>query len=131
MSDRLSQLDVEHRTVIVRCDLNVPLDASGEVVAIADDGRIRASIPTLTALRNRGAKVVVLAHLGRPKGQPDPGLSLEPVARRLGELLAAPVTFIDAVSGPTVDAAVRALQRNRNLARCFNIYSNDKYDTIH
>lgn len=109
MSDRLSQLDVEHRMVIVRCDLNVPLDASGEVVAIADDGRIRASIPTLTALRNRGAKVVVLAHLGRPKGQPDPGLSLEPVARRLGELLAAPVTFIDAVSGPTVDAAVRAL----------------------
>ncbi|MGA1481409.1 MAG: phosphoglycerate kinase, partial [Candidatus Nanopelagicales bacterium] len=55
----MSQLDVEHRTVIVRCDLNVPLDASGEVVAIADDGRIRASIPTLTALRNRGAKVVV------------------------------------------------------------------------
>ncbi len=109
MSDRLSHLDVEGRTVIVRCDLNVPLESSADGVAISDDGRIRASIPTLTSLSNRGAKVVVLAHLGRPKGQPDPGLSLEPVGRRLGELLGAPVTFIDAVSGPSVDAAVRML----------------------
>lgn len=109
MSDRLSHLDVEGRTVIVRCDLNVPLEASGEGVAIADDGRIRASIATLTSLANRGAKVVVLAHLGRPKGQPDPGLSLEPVARRLGELLGKSVTFVDAVSGPNVAAAVQTL----------------------
>ena len=109
MSARLSHLDVEGRTVIVRCDLNVPLEASGEGVAIADDGRIRASIATLTSLANRGAKVVVLAHLGRPKGQPDPGLSLEPVARRLGELLGKSVTFVDAVSGPNVADAVQTL----------------------
>ena len=73
--------------VLVRADLNVPLDGG----RIADDGRIRASLPTLTALTTRGARVIVCAHLGRPKGKPDPRYSLAPVAARLGELLGARV----------------------------------------
>lgn len=106
MSDRLSRLDVAGRTVIVRSDLNVPMSADG---TIADDGRIRASVPTIAALRARGARVVVLAHLGRPKGAPDPALSLAPVAARLGELLGSPVTFVPAVSGSVVAGAVEQL----------------------
>ena len=74
--------DLRGRRVLVRSDLNVPLD--GET--ITDDGRVRASVPTIQALRDRGARVIVCAHLGRPKGAPDPRYSLAPVARRLGEL---------------------------------------------
>ncbi|PZG29982.1 phosphoglycerate kinase [Spongiactinospora gelatinilytica] len=80
-----SELDVKGRRVLVRADLNVPLD--GET--ITDDGRIRASVPTIKDLAARGARVIVCAHLGRPKGSPDPKYSLRPVAARLGELLAA------------------------------------------
>ncbi|MDR0504706.1 MAG: phosphoglycerate kinase [Bifidobacteriaceae bacterium] len=75
--------------VLVRCDLNVPLDGQ----TITDDGRIRASLPTIELLRAAGAKVVVMAHLGRPKGVPEDRYSLAPVAVRLGELLGAPVAF--------------------------------------
>ncbi len=75
------------RVVLVRSDLNVPLDSSSGSAVITDDGRIRASVPTIAALAAAGARVVVMAHLGRPKGVPDPALSLGPVARRLAELL--------------------------------------------
>jgi len=109
VSNRLAELDVAGRTVIVRSDLNVPVDRSGDAVAITDDGRIRASVPTIDHLRTRGARVVVLAHLGRPKGAPDPTLSLASVAGRLGELLQSPVTFIPAVTGPDVAEAVAAM----------------------
>lgn len=107
---RLDDLDVRDRVVLVRSDLNVPLatDEDG-TVTITDDGRIRASVPTIALLRDRGAKVVVLAHLGRPKGEPKPGLSLAPVSVRLGELLGMPVAFVGSVTGPEVDAAVAAL----------------------
>lgn len=107
---RLDDLDVRDRVVLVRSDLNVPLatDEDG-TVTITDDGRIRASVPTIALLRDRGAKVVVLAHLGRPKGEPKPGLSLAPVAARLGELVGTPVAFVGSVTGPEVDAAVAAL----------------------
>lgn len=110
MSDRLEALDVSGRTVIVRSDLNVPLgtDDQGHPV-ITDDGRIRASVPTIEALCGRGATVVVLAHLGRPKGVATEDLSLRPVAERLGALLGRPVTFIPHVSGPEVASAVEAL----------------------
>ncbi|HVT20267.1 MAG TPA: phosphoglycerate kinase [Mycobacteriales bacterium] len=79
------------KRVLVRADLNVPLDAG----QITDDGRIRASVPTLRRLLEAGARVVVTAHLGRPKGAPDPAYSLAPVARRLGELLGREVTFVE------------------------------------
>ncbi len=110
MSDRLDQLDVEGKVVIVRSDLNVPTakDETGRIV-ITDDGRIRASVPTIQSLLARGATVVVVAHLGRPRGEVVPDLSLSPVAARLSELLDAPVAFIPQVSGDEVDRAVRAL----------------------
>jgi phosphoglycerate kinase len=82
---------VAGRTVLVRSDLNVPLDGD----RITDDGRIRASVPTISALTDAGAKVIVTAHLGRPKGGPDPRYSLAPVATRLGELLDAEVPLIE------------------------------------
>lgn len=109
MSDRLSRLDVAGQVVFLRCDLNVPLAREGDTVVIGDDGRIRASMPTIEALRARGARVVVVAHLGRPRGAADPDLSLAPVATRLGELLGAPVTFVPAVTGDAVSQAVASL----------------------
>ncbi|GAB3300413.1 phosphoglycerate kinase [Epidermidibacterium keratini] len=83
------------RHVLVRADLNVPLD--GE--KITDPGRIEATVPTLSALRDAGAKVVVMAHLGRPKGAPDPAFSLKPVAAKLGELLGTDVTLSPELTG--------------------------------
>lgn len=109
MSDRLARLDVAGHVVFLRCDLNVPLAREGDTVSIGDDGRIRASVATIEALRARGARVVVVAHLGRPRGAADPDLSLAPVATRLGELLGAPVTFVPAVTGDAVSQAVAGL----------------------
>jgi phosphoglycerate kinase len=98
------------RRVLVRSDLNVPLDTRSDgQSAITDDGRIRASLPVITELAGRGARVVVCAHLGRPKGEVVPALSLAPVARRLGELAGLPVEFSPAVSGPDAMAVVRDL----------------------
>ena len=94
---------VAGQRVLVRADLNVPLDDGH----IADDGRIRASLPTLTALTTRGAKVIICAHLGRPGGKPDPRYSLAPVAARLGELLGERVEL--AADVPAARAAVAAL----------------------
>ncbi|HET7398452.1 MAG TPA: phosphoglycerate kinase [Intrasporangium sp.] len=101
--------DLRGKRVLVRSDLNVPLDGS----TITDDGRIRASLPTIQMLTQMGARVVVCAHLGRPKGAPDPAYSLAPVARRLGELLGAPVAFAEDTVGPRAHAAVDALGDGR------------------
>ncbi|HEY7045344.1 MAG TPA: phosphoglycerate kinase [Nocardioidaceae bacterium] len=95
----------ERKRVLVRSDLNVPLDGS----TITDDGRIRASVPTIGELRRRGARVVVMAHLGRPKGEPDPAYSLAPVAKRLGELLGGEVKQADDTVGESARAAVGAM----------------------
>ncbi|HVF21320.1 MAG TPA: phosphoglycerate kinase [Mycobacteriales bacterium] len=100
----LADLAVVGRRVLVRCDLNVPLDGD----SITDDGRIRASVPTLRAILDRGGRPVVMSHLGRPKGQPVSKYSLAPVATRLGELLGAPVRFAGDVVGPSAQAAVAA-----------------------
>jgi phosphoglycerate kinase len=93
------------KRVLVRSDLNVPLDGT----AIADDGRIRASVPTISDLVSRGAAVVVMAHLGRPKGEPDPAYSLRPVAGRLSELLGLPVTPADDTVGESAQRTVAAM----------------------
>jgi phosphoglycerate kinase len=93
------------RRVLVRADLNVPLDGQ----TITDDGRIRASLPTIKTLADAGARVIVVAHLGRPKGAPDPAYSLAPVAARLGQLLGRPVTFATDTVGPSAKATVAAL----------------------
>jgi phosphoglycerate kinase len=97
--------DLAGKTVIVRCDLNVPLK-DGQ---ITDDGRIRASLGTLNALSSAGAKLVVISHLGRPDGTPDAKYSLAPVANRLSELLGRPVTFATDTVGDAAKAAVDAL----------------------
>ncbi len=93
------------RTVLVRSDLNVPLDDG----RITDDGRVRASVPTIEELASAGARVVVTAHLGRPKGTPEAKYSLRPVADRLGELLGRPVTFVEETVGAKARAAVEAM----------------------
>ncbi|MDR2379445.1 MAG: phosphoglycerate kinase, partial [Bifidobacteriaceae bacterium] len=98
--DRLG--DLAGRRVLVRADLNVPLDGR----RITDDGRVRASLPTIRRLAEAGAKVVVMAHLGRPKGEWDAKYSLAPVAERLAELLGRPVRFAADTVGPLAGAAV-------------------------
>jgi phosphoglycerate kinase len=97
--------DVSGRRVLVRSDLNVPLDGS----TITDDGRIRASVPTIRELAAAGARVVVTAHLGRPKGAPEDRYSLRPVAARLGELLGQDVAFATDTVGESAQATVDAL----------------------
>ena len=94
---------VTGKKVFLRSDLNVPLDRSSGAAVITDDGRIRASLPTLTALLDAGARVVVGAHLGRPKGEANPDFSLAPVAVRLAELLGKPVAFAMDVVGSSAD----------------------------
>jgi len=103
--DDLLASGISGRTVLVRSDLNVPLDGS----VITDDGRIRASLPTLQALLLGGAKVVVTAHLGRPKGAPDQKYSLAPAASRLGELLGVTVPLAEDLVGPSARETVAAL----------------------
>ena len=98
---------LDGKRVIIRCDLNVPLD--GE--RITDDGRIVASVPTIKALTSQGASVVVISHLGRPDGSPDPKYSLAPAAKRLGELLDQEVFFATDTIGSEAKGAVRALDR--------------------
>ena len=98
--------DLRGKRVLVRSDFNVPLD--GET--ITDDGRIRAALPTLQALVDQGARVIVMAHLGRPKGAPDPKYSLAPVARRLGELLGPEVALAGDLVGESARATVAALE---------------------
>jgi phosphoglycerate kinase len=101
----IDDLEVSGSVVFVRCDLNVPIE-DGQ---ITDDGRIRASLPTLKNLLERGAKVVVLAHLGRPKGKPESKYSLAPAAARLSELLAKPVSLAEDVAGQSAQATVASL----------------------
>lgn len=101
--------ELRGKTVIVRSDFNVPLK-NGE---ISDDGRIRAALPTLQKLLAAGAKVVVLAHLGRPKGQVDPAFSLAPVAKRLGELLGQSVPLAKDVAGDSAKATAAALDEGQ------------------
>lgn len=99
------------KRVIVRCDLNVPLKDG----VITDDGRIRASIPTLNALVEQGARVVVVSHLGRPDGAPDPAYSLRPVAARLEELIGRPVGFSSETVGAEASRAVSELENGSLL----------------
>jgi phosphoglycerate kinase len=137
------------KTALVRVDFNVPMH-EGQV---ADDSRIRAALPTLQYLREHGAKVVLLSHLGRPDGKPTPTFSLEPVARRVGELLGAPCRFATDCVGPAAEAARDALgpgevallenvrfhaEEEANdpgfaaeLARLGDVFVNDAFGTAH
>lgn len=103
----VDELDLRGKRVFVRVDFNVPLEDDGHGgQRITDDARIRASLPTIRLASERGAKVIVAAHLGRPKGKPDPRQSLAPAATRLAALLGRPVTLAPDCVGPEVEAAV-------------------------
>ncbi len=142
-------LEVRGRRVFLRVDANVPLDGD----RIRDDTRLRAIVPTLADLRARGARLVVASHLGRPKGQADPALSLAPVAERLGELLGCAVKLAPDSVGPAVESQTRSLaegevlllenlrfhpgeERNDpshadTLAALAEVYVNDAFGTAH
>lgn len=112
--------DLRGKRVLVRSDLNVPLDGT----TITDDGRIRASVPTIDRLAEAGARVVVTAHLGRPKGAPDPAYSLRPVAERLSELLGRPVAFATDTVGASATETVEGLG-DGDVALLENVRFND------
>ena len=107
----LSTIDVAGKRVFLRCDLNVPLKEG----VIKDDGRIKASLPTIQALLEKGASLVIAAHLGRPKGDAKPELSLAPVAKRLSELLGREVMFTGQVTGAAVTTAAGSLEAGEIL----------------
>jgi phosphoglycerate kinase len=145
----LRDLDVTSRRVFVRVDFNVPLQDG----RVADDTRIRATLPTLTYLAERGARIVVASHLGRPKGKPDPRYSLAPVADHLRRLMDSPVAFIGDCVGPAVEQASQALAPGAvlvlenlrfypgeekddpdfaaQLARLADVYVNDAFGAAH
>jgi phosphoglycerate kinase len=104
-------LDVQGKRVFLRCDLNVPLKSG----VITDDGRIRASLPTINALLAKGASLVIAAHLGRPKGEVKAELSLAPIAARLSELLGKPVQFPGTITGPEITEAATNLKSGEIL----------------
>lgn len=120
MSDISSLGDLTGKRVLVRSDLNVPLDGT----TITDDGRIRASVPTIAQLSDAGARVVVTAHLGRPAGSPDPKYSLEPVVSRLSELLGRSVAFATDTVGASATETVAGLQ-DGDVAVLENVRFND------
>jgi len=107
----LSTIDVAGKRVFLRCDLNVPLKEG----VIKDDGRIKASLPTIQLLLEKGASLVIAAHLGRPKGEANPELSLAPVAKRLAELLNREVKFVGEVTGAAVTTAAETLKAGEIL----------------
>ena len=107
----LSTIDVAGKRVFLRCDLNVPLKEG----VIKDDGRIKASLPTIQLLLEKGASLVIAAHLGRPKGEANPELSLAPVAKRLAELLGREVKFVGEVTGAAVTTAAETLKAGEIL----------------
>ncbi len=102
----LDQLEARGKRVLVRVDFNVPLAKDGTV---RDDTRLRATLPTLRELLDKGAALVLMTHLGRPGGKPDPGLSTRPLAAHLARLLGTEVDWIDACVGPAVEARARQL----------------------
>jgi phosphoglycerate kinase len=143
-------IDVRGKRALVRVDLNAPQDETG---AITDDTRLRASLPTIQYLLDNGASVILMSHLGRPKGKVNPKYSLKPIAARLSELLGKPVPLAPDCVGPEVEAMARALQPGevlllenlrfhpeeeandpgfaKQLAMLGEVYVNDAFGTAH
>jgi 3-phosphoglycerate kinase len=146
-------LEVEGRRVVVRVDFNVPTEEVNGKIRITDDTRIRESLPTIELLRKRRAKVILLAHFGRPKGQPNPKYSLKPVAEHLALIIPPPVSFTPEVVGPVAEAASKELPEGgvllienvrfykeeeanvdsfaRSLAGLGDVYVNDAFGAAH
>jgi 3-phosphoglycerate kinase len=121
--ETINSVPLQGQTVLVRADYNVPLKPDG---SIADDFRIRASLPTIKKLLKDGCKVVIISHLGRPEGR-DPKLSLEPVALRLAQLMGEPVRFVDQTIGDKVSMAVkRAPKRSITVLENLRFYSEEE-----
>ncbi|MEO1236948.1 MAG: phosphoglycerate kinase [Planctomycetota bacterium] len=108
----IADIELAGKNVLMRCDFNVPLDDAG---AVTDDRRIRMALPTIQHVLDHGGAVVVMSHLGRPKGAPDPKFSLKPAADRLGELLGQPVELAEDTAGDAAKASVAALAAGRVL----------------
>jgi len=145
----IEEIDCKDKTVIVRVDFNVPVKGG----AVENDKRLRAALPTITHLVDEGAKVILMSHLGRPKGQHVEAMSLKPVAARLAELLGKPVAFADNCVGPKAKEAVEALSKGdvlllenlrfhkaetdndegfaKELASLADLYVNDAFGTAH
>jgi phosphoglycerate kinase len=146
----LRDLDVKGRRVLMRVDYNVPLADDG---AVKDDNRIRQTLPSIQHVLKHGGSLVLMSHLGRPKGKVTPSMSLAPAARRLAELLGLPVAMLKDCIGPEVEAAVKALQPGQvvmlenlrfhddeeantpefaaALSRLGDVYVNDAFGTCH
>ena len=146
----IEDLDVKGRRVLMRVDFNVPQNDDG---SISDDTRIRRALPSIQAVLERGARLILMSHLGRPEGKPVPKLRMDPVAERLGELLGGPVRKMDDCIGPEVEEAVMAMQDGDvillenlrfhagekkgdadfadRLARLGEVYVNDAFGTAH
>ncbi len=146
----ITDIDVNGKRVLVRVDFNVPLD---ENRSITDDRRIKAALPTIKYLVEKGGKVILVSHLGRPKGGPKDELRLDPVAKRLADLLGKPVKKLDDSIGPDVEAAVNQMQNGdvvllenirfyaeeeandqefaKKLASLADVYVNDAFGTAH
>jgi phosphoglycerate kinase len=146
-------LEVKGRRVLVRVDFNVPTEEVEEGIRITDDTRIRESLPTIQLLRDKGARIVLLAHFGRPKGKPNPKYTLRPVAKRLAELVGAQVEFFPEVIGDQAEKASRQLAEGgillienvrfyeqeeandtdfaRQLARLGDMFVNDAFGAAH
>jgi len=146
----LDDLDVKGQRVLMRVDFNVPLDEAGR---ITDDKRIRAALPSIRNVLERGGALILMSHLGRPKGGPDPKFTLAPCAKRLEELLGRPVRLLPDCIGPEVEAACAALKPGevvllenlrfhpeeqagddefaRKIASLGDVYVNDAFGTAH
>src|SRR4051812_42477067 len=132
----IRDVDWAAKTAVVRVDFNVPMKDG----RVADDTRIRAALPTVSYLREHGARIVLLSHLGRPDGQPNPKYSLQPVAARLGELLGTSVAFGDDASGAIVmrenvrfhaEEEANDASFAKQLARGADVFVNDAFGTAH
>jgi phosphoglycerate kinase len=149
----VKDLNVRGKRVLMRVDYNVPMEEKDGQMVINDDTRIKETLPTLNLLASQGAKVILMAHLGRPKGQRDPSLSLRPVAAKLADMLGKPVAFVDDCIGEKVEKTAGALQPgdvlllenvryyneeeandpvfSEKLAKVADIYVNDAFGAAH
>ena len=149
----IDELDLAGKRTFIRVDYNVPLDKSGDVRRITDDSRIRGSLPTIRYALDRGARVVLASHMGRPKGKVEPSMSLAPAAERLAELLDQKVALATDCVGPEVEQAINGLgdgevlllenlrfhsaeEKNEDafvgeLAKLVDVYVNDAFGTAH
>ncbi len=145
----LAEIEVSGKKILMRVDFNVPLDNG----AVRDDNRIRAALPTINYLLQKGGRLALISHLGRPKGEIKPELKMNPVAGKLAEILGKPVLKLDQVIGPEVEEAVNAMQNGdlimlenvrfdqgeekndpdfaRKLAAPFDLFVNDAFGTAH